>query len=234
MTAPGVHVRVTRERLQLQNPIDSSDVLKYTPNMQVRTRYPGDPNAVISGRNTGTLQSARSLVYADGLLLSKLMTSGWDGAPRWGMAAPQESGAVDVPYGPYSALYPGNVQLDNGERLDVRLDGRVRQSLNGDATVEGQTCTDAVHITIRYAAGGELQQDWVRAADGHQLTIYCTWKLPPMQRPIHFQAQLPGRGLSLEVPRHSSSAGMARPSPGPGVTHPAARPLQPICRMLGG
>lgn len=108
MTAESVHVRVTRAQLQQQNVSDSSDALKYAPNMMVRKRYIGDPNAVISGRNTGTLQSARSLLYADGLLLSNLMTNGWDGAPRWGMVAPQEIGAVDILYGPYSALYPGN------------------------------------------------------------------------------------------------------------------------------
>jgi iron complex outermembrane recepter protein len=105
---PGVSVRVTRARLQQQNISESDDALRYAPNLQVRKRYIGDPNAVISGRNTGTLQSARSLVYADGLLLSNLMTNGWDGAPRWGMVAPEEIGAVDVLYGPFSALYPGN------------------------------------------------------------------------------------------------------------------------------
>ena len=105
---PGVQVRVTRQRLQQQNVTESADALKYAPNMQVRKRYIGDPNAVISGRNAGTLQSARSLVYADGLLLSNLMTNGYDGAPRWGMVVPQEIGAVDILYGPYSALYPGN------------------------------------------------------------------------------------------------------------------------------
>ncbi|MFK2918245.1 TonB-dependent receptor [Dyella koreensis] len=105
---PAVQVRVTRDQLQKHNVTDSSDALKYAPNIQVRKRYIGDPNAVISGRNAGTLQSARSLVYADGLLLSNLMTNGWDGAPRWGMVAPEEIGAVDVLYGPYSALYPGN------------------------------------------------------------------------------------------------------------------------------
>src|ERR1051325_3777181 len=105
---PGVQVRVSREQLQKRNVTDSSDALKYAPNLQVRKRYIGDPNAVISGRNAGTLQSARSLVYADGLLLSNLMTNGYDGAPRWGMVAPEEIGAVDVLYGPYSALYPGN------------------------------------------------------------------------------------------------------------------------------
>lgn len=108
METPSVQVRVTRQKLQQQNLTESADALKYAPNMMVRKRYIGDPNAVISGRNAGTLQSARSLVYADGLLLSNLMTNGWDGAPRWGMVTPEEIGAVDILYGPYSALYPGN------------------------------------------------------------------------------------------------------------------------------
>ncbi|MEO7071616.1 MAG: TonB-dependent receptor [Rhodanobacter sp.] len=108
MDTPSVKIRVSRAQLERQNVTGSSDALKYAPNMQVRQRYIGDPNAVISGRNAGTLQSARSLVYADGLLLSNLMTNGYDGAPRWGMVAPQEIGAVDILYGPYSALYPGN------------------------------------------------------------------------------------------------------------------------------
>ena len=108
METPSVRVRVSRTQLQQQNVTESADALKYAPNMMVRKRYIGDPNAVISGRNAGTLQSARSLVYADGLLLSNLMTNGYDGAPRWGMVAPEEIGAVDILYGPYSALYPGN------------------------------------------------------------------------------------------------------------------------------
>jgi iron complex outermembrane receptor protein len=86
---PGVQVRIKRAQLQQQNVTESADALKYAPNMMVRKRYIGDPNAVISGRNAGTLQSARSLVYADGLLLSNLMTNGYDGAPRWGMVAPE-------------------------------------------------------------------------------------------------------------------------------------------------
>jgi len=106
--SPSVQVHVTRKKLQQQNVTTSADALKYAPNMIVRARYIGDPNAVISGRNAVTLQSARSLVYADGLLLSNLMTNGYNGAPRWGMVVPEEIGAVDIMYGPYSALYPGN------------------------------------------------------------------------------------------------------------------------------
>ncbi|WP_338030333.1 TonB-dependent receptor [Frateuria soli] len=105
---PAISVRIDRAQLARQNVTTSSDALRFAPNLQVRARYIGDPNAIISGRNAGTLQSARSLVYSNGLLLSNLMTNGWDGAPRWGMVTPEEIGAVDVLYGPYSALYPGN------------------------------------------------------------------------------------------------------------------------------
>ena len=97
---PAVTVRISRARLAQQNVTASADVLRFAPNLQVRSRYIGDPNAIISGRNAGTLQSARSLVYSNGLLLSNLMTDGWDGAPRWGMVTPEEIGAVDVLYGP--------------------------------------------------------------------------------------------------------------------------------------
>ncbi|MBD8871223.1 TonB-dependent receptor [Rhodanobacter sp. DHB23] len=105
---PSVKVHIDRKQLQQQNIVGSADVVRYAPNLQVRERYIGDPNATLGGRDSGTLQSARSLLYADGLLLSDLMDNGWDGAPRWGMVPAEEIGAVDVLYGPYSALYPGN------------------------------------------------------------------------------------------------------------------------------
>lgn len=82
----------------------------WLPGPRLRQRYIGDTNAIISGRNAGTLQSARSLVHADGLLLSNFMTNGWNGGPRWGMVAPQSIASVEVLYGPYSALYPGDKQ----------------------------------------------------------------------------------------------------------------------------
>ncbi|WP_345783627.1 TonB-dependent receptor [Fulvimonas sp. R45] len=149
---PSVAVRITRAQLQRQNVVDSADVLRYAPNLQVRQRYIGDPNATISGRNSGTLQSARSLLYADGLLLSNLMSNGWDGAPRWGMVAPAEIGAVDVLYGPYSALYPGN-SMGTTVLIHTRLPERLTAS--ADAQYFSQDYAD------RYGAGGHY--------DGHRL-----------------------------------------------------------------
>jgi iron complex outermembrane receptor protein len=116
----GVSVRTARKQLAKQNIADSAAVLRYFPNLQVRQRYIGDPNAIISGRDSGTLQSARSLVYADGLLLSNFMTNGWNGGPRWGMVAPQSIESVEVLYGPYSALYPGN-SIGNTVLIHTRL-----------------------------------------------------------------------------------------------------------------
>jgi iron complex outermembrane recepter protein len=153
METPSVRVRVERRKLQQQNVTESADALKYAPNMMVRKRYIGDPNAVISGRNAGTLQSARSLVYADGLLLSNLMTNGYDGAPRWGMVAPEEIGAVDILYGPYSALYPGN-SLGTTVLIHTVLPQRLT------ASVSTQFFSQDFHDA--YGAGGHY--------NGHQAT----------------------------------------------------------------
>lgn len=152
LDASSVTVRIDRKRLQQQNIVASSDVLRYAPNLQVRERYIGDPNATISGRDSGTLQSARSLLYADGLLLSNLMSNGWDGAPRWGMVAPEEIGAVDVLYGPYSALYPGNA-MGTTVLIHTRLPERLIASV--DAQYFSQDYGD------HYGAGGHY--------DGHRL-----------------------------------------------------------------
>ena len=91
------------------NATDSEDALKYLPSLLVRKRYIGDyKHAVLSTRASGTGNSARSLVYADGVLLSNLLGNGAAFTPRWGMVTPEEIDRVDVLYGPFSAAYPGN------------------------------------------------------------------------------------------------------------------------------
>jgi iron complex outermembrane receptor protein len=98
-----------REIEEKINATDSEDALKYLPSLLVRKRYIGDYNhAVLSTRASGTGNSARSLVYADGILLSNLLGNGASFAPRWGLVTPEEIERVDVLYGPFSAAYPGN------------------------------------------------------------------------------------------------------------------------------
>ena len=91
------------------NATDSEDALKYLPSLLIRKRYIGDYNhAVLASRASGTNNSARSVVYADGILLSNFLGNGATYAPRWGMVTPEEIDRVDVLYGPFSAAYPGN------------------------------------------------------------------------------------------------------------------------------
>ncbi len=78
---------MSRQQLdEAVNAIDSEDALKYLPSLLVRKRYAGDYNhAVLSSRASGTGNSARSMVYADGILLSNFLGNGASYAPRWGM-----------------------------------------------------------------------------------------------------------------------------------------------------
>ena len=101
---------ITRAEIERSiNATDAEDALKYLPSLLVRKRYIGDYNhAVLSTRASGTGNSARSMVYADGILLSNYLGNGANFAPRWGMVTPEEIERVDVLYGPFSAAYGGN------------------------------------------------------------------------------------------------------------------------------
>ncbi|MBY0575212.1 MAG: TonB-dependent receptor [Gallionellaceae bacterium] len=94
--------------IESTNVINTEDAVKYLPSIQIRKRYIGDRNAILSSRNAGTIDSARSLVYADNVLVSMLLGNSYSFAPRWWFVAPQEIERVDVSYGAHSAAYAGN------------------------------------------------------------------------------------------------------------------------------
>ena len=94
---------------QTINMVDTEDALKYMPSLFLRKRNNGDTQAVLETRTWGVNSSARSLVYADDILLTALVANdNSNGAPRWGMVAPEEIDRIDVIYGPFAAEYPGN------------------------------------------------------------------------------------------------------------------------------
>lgn len=107
---PNTVASVTRKQIeQTINVVDTEDVVKYLPSLFVRKRNNGDTQAVLQTRTWGVGSSARSLVYADDLLLTALIgNDNTIGAPRWGLVAPEEIERVDMLYGPFSAAYPGN------------------------------------------------------------------------------------------------------------------------------
>lgn len=125
---------ITREQIERSiNATDSEDALKYLPSLLVRKRYVGDYNhAILSSRASGTGNSARSAVYADGILLSNYLGNGVGGLgfpPRWGLVTPEEIARVDVMYGPFSAAYPGNsvgAVVDYVTRMPTQLEGHVK------------------------------------------------------------------------------------------------------------
>lgn len=91
------------------NAMNVEDTLKYLPNVLIRKRFIGDTQAPMATRTTGINAGARSLIFADGILLSALINNNnGNGSPRWFMVAPEEVARVDVLYGPFAAAYPGN------------------------------------------------------------------------------------------------------------------------------
>jgi iron complex outermembrane receptor protein len=125
---------VTREQFDNWNVVNTEDVLKYMPNLAVRKRFIGDLNSIIAVRGTSNTQSARGLVYADGLLLSNLLGNSYSFPPRWSMVFPDEIQQVDVIYGPFSALYPGN-----SLGATVLISTRMPKQFEATADVKGFT-----------------------------------------------------------------------------------------------
>ncbi|KVD81621.1 TonB-dependent receptor [Burkholderia ubonensis] len=126
---PAVVESISRDRIDAHTNVNTEDALKYAPNLMVRKRYIGDRNAVFAGRDFNELQSARGLVYADGLLLSNLLGSSYAYPPRWSLIPPDDIARVDVLYGPFSALYPGNA-IGSTVLLTTRRPERLEASLS--------------------------------------------------------------------------------------------------------
>ncbi|HAF01040.1 MAG TPA: TonB-dependent receptor, partial [Methylophilaceae bacterium] len=107
--APNTVESVTAKQIDESiNAVTTPQVLQYLPSVHVRERYIGDFNSVLVMRVNSSISSAQTTVYADDLLLSNFLNNSFSTAPRWMMVSPEEIQRVDVMYGPFSALYPGN------------------------------------------------------------------------------------------------------------------------------
>jgi iron complex outermembrane receptor protein len=106
--APAVTQQVLAHELKNMNVPTTASALRNFPNLFIRERYIGDKNAPIGIRGTSNRQTGRTLVLADGILLSNFLGTGFGNSPRWFLLAPEEIEKVAVIYGPFSALYAGN------------------------------------------------------------------------------------------------------------------------------
>lgn len=116
------------------NAASVEDTIKYLPSLVVRKRHIGDNFAPIATRTSGLGSSARSLIYADGAILSALIANNnGNGSPRWTLVTPEEIERIDVLYGPFSAAYSGNsigTVVNITTRLPEKLEARVSALVN--------------------------------------------------------------------------------------------------------
>jgi iron complex outermembrane receptor protein len=156
---------------QTINVLDAEDTLKYLPSLFVRKRNNGDTQPVLATRTWGVNASARSLVYADGVLITALVANNNTiGAPRWGMVSPNEIDRVDVLYGPFAAEYAGNsmgavVRFTTKAPEDFELTAKQTESFqNFDLYGTHDTFrTDSTAASI----SGRFDKLWIRLSGEH-------------------------------------------------------------------
>lgn len=79
------------------------------------------------------------------------------------------------------------VRFADGPAMELRLDGQSRQSLAGNAMVSARPEPDGLHVAIQYADGSRLDERWVLAPDGKQLTVLGEWRVPGLAQPVGFR-----------------------------------------------
>jgi len=116
------------------NAVSAEDTLKYAPSLIIRKRSIGDNFAPIATRTSGLGSSARSLIYADGMLLSALIANNnGNGSPKWQLVTPEEIARIDILYGPFSAAYSGNsigTVVNITTRMPDKLEANVKLLAN--------------------------------------------------------------------------------------------------------
>ncbi|MFH7045027.1 TonB-dependent receptor [Paucibacter sp. JuS9] len=173
------------------NATDSEDALKYLPSLLVRKRYIGDYNhAVLSTRASGTGNSARSLVFADGIQLSNLLGNGASFTPRWGLVTPEEIERVDVLYGPFSAAYSGNAVgavVDYQTRMPQAFEAHVKLNL-------------AKQPNDLYGARRDFDAKQISASLGDRSGAFSWWinvnRLQSNGQPLTFPTRLASSGAA--------------------------------------
>ena len=87
---------VTQAQAQEQiNVVNTEDMLKDMPSIFVRKRHDGDTQDPVATRTSGVGESARNLIYVDGILVSTPIgnNNGATGSPHFGIAQPEDVSA---------------------------------------------------------------------------------------------------------------------------------------------
>ena len=111
---------ITADQIASLNMPTAEDVVNYQPSIVIRRRYIGDSNGTLGMRGANMFQTARSMVFSDGVPLHNPLQTRWNGAPRWSLVSPDEIESAEVIYGPFSAEYGGNA-MGGVVKLNTRL-----------------------------------------------------------------------------------------------------------------
>lgn len=158
----------TYDRQQIADSINAATVaqtLKYLPSIQVRERFIGDRNGIIATRTAGTLSSAQSMLFADGVLLSNLLGNSFGYPPRWGLIMPEEVESISMMYGPFSALYAGN---SFGGVMSLHT--RMPEKLESHATLQTFMQDFSLYGTSEHYQGQHLT-----ASLGNKVNDFAFW-----------------------------------------------------------
>ena len=171
------------------NAVTSAETLNYLPSMHVRERYIGDRNGILVMRVNSSISSAQTIVYADDLLLSNFLNNSFSTPPRWGMVAPEEIARVDVMYGPFSALYPGN-----------SAGGVVLMTTHMPDQFEAHVKVDVFGQRFKlYSTDQQLNGTHASASFGNRSGDWAFW-LSADHLDNHGQAQTFGAAVSKAIP----------------------------------
>ena len=135
--APSSHAGIDAATIAATiNAVNVEDALKYLPSLIVRKRHIGDTQAPLATRTSGLGSSARSLIYADGALLSSLIgNNNTTASPRWSLVSPQEIARIDILYGPFSAAYAGN-SIGAVVNITTRLPNTLEATIDAGTSVQ--------------------------------------------------------------------------------------------------
>ncbi|OYY89526.1 MAG: TonB-dependent receptor [Sphingomonas sp. 28-66-16] len=155
--APATRATVTAETIaETINAVTVEDTIKYLPSLLVRKRNIGDQQAPLATRTSGLGSSARSLIYADGALLSTLIgNNNGTASPRWSLVSPEEIARIDILYGPFSAAYAGN-SIGAVVNITTRLPDKLEGTLTALANVQTFDQYNDRRILPAYQLAGTL------------------------------------------------------------------------------
>ena len=207
----GLSVSLGEAQTSAVNAANVEDLVKYAPNVFVRSRFFGDNAAVAGIRGTHTIQSARSLVMVDGFVISDFLGNSFAFPPAWGVVSPGEVRQVDVVYGPYSARYPGNSMGGI-----ISLSTRPPERTEAFGTLQGFIQPYRQYATRESLWGGSAEAGFgFRQKDGPLSLRVSARRLVNNTQPLLFYQLVPAAGGAPATPISGGvrDTGLMTPAP---------------------